>query len=276
MSRSASSMTTTCQPPRTGRASRRSDDLAHLVDADRQPRGHDRADVGMGAGADGAAALALPAADVVVALALQRGGQRPRGDRATGAGRAGEQPGVRHQPLARPVARRTRSAAAARRRTAVSRPSRPARRGRPTRSLAGRRMRGVRRATRRPARHGGVAAGGAEASAASRPHRVRLRRSRRRGGGRRARCSAWARPRRASGTPRGPARGSPTTRARACRPRPRPRARARPSAAGRSSSTVRSGRRSSVAQRDTRRTSSSDELPTGTPGRPATSRRTDR
>ena len=116
----------------------------------------------------------------------------------------------------------------------------------------------VRRGLERPVDAGGVAAAGCRgvSSVSTAPSTAAAISST--GGGRRARGSARARPRRASGTPRGPARGTPATRARACRRHLRPRARASPSAAGRSSSTVRSGRRSSVAQRDTRRTSSID------------------
>ena len=65
MSRSASSISTTCQRPPVGALGRPQHQRAHLADRDGQALGHDRADVGVGAGQRGVAL----AADAAAALA---------------------------------------------------------------------------------------------------------------------------------------------------------------------------------------------------------------
>ena len=72
--------------------------LAHVLDVEHRGLGAGHADVGVRAGERRTAGVALAAARA--ALALQGGGEGDRGVGATGPGRAGEQPGVRH-PLAR-------------------------------------------------------------------------------------------------------------------------------------------------------------------------------
>ena len=93
VSRSASSISTTCQRPRDGARPAR-DQRAHFADADGQPFGHHDGHVGVGAGQRGVAPVALAAA---AGRALQRGGERPGGDRPARAGRPGEDPGVGHR-----------------------------------------------------------------------------------------------------------------------------------------------------------------------------------
>ena len=68
--------------------------VAHVLDVEHRRLGPGDADVRVRAGERRAAGVALPAAGAP--LALQGRGERDRGVGATGAGRAGEQPRVRH------------------------------------------------------------------------------------------------------------------------------------------------------------------------------------
>ncbi|RAO27506.1 hypothetical protein ONO86_06107 [Micromonospora noduli] len=82
-------------PAPAGRgAGRAEDERTHLADADGESFRHHHPHVGVGAAHGGVAAGALAAAGPV--HALQCGGERPCGDRAAGAGWAGEDPRVRH------------------------------------------------------------------------------------------------------------------------------------------------------------------------------------
>ena len=75
---------------------RAADQVAHLVDPDRELLGADHRDVGVGAGEHGVARVALAAAGPRRLLALQRGRERDGGVGAARARGAGEQPGVAH------------------------------------------------------------------------------------------------------------------------------------------------------------------------------------
>ncbi len=98
VSRSASSITTICHRPVLGPPRRDLHDVAHLVDADRQPLGNDSAHVGVGSGHRRGAGAALPAAGHTVGCALQRRGETQRGHRTARPGRAGDQPRMCHGP----------------------------------------------------------------------------------------------------------------------------------------------------------------------------------
>ena len=261
VSRSASSITTTCQRPSDGTAGRPRDHRR----ASRRPRS--TAPRARPSGRRGGCAPATvwqaehSPQPRGVALALQRGGERARGDRAAGAGRAGEQPGVGH------------------RRRVGTRPPRRDRRGRrgrtpqPARRAADRSSRMPDSRSSRLARADGACA---VVTAARRGRCARLPAAAARRAARVDRApricaaisstgrvgvdapgSGAARPRRGAGTPAAPARGSCSDSASSLSP-----AAARrgpgpaPTAGGMSSSTVRSGASPSVAQRESRRTSS--------------------
>ena len=87
VSRSASSTMMICQRRPTGASADAADQVADLVDADRELLGADQRHVGVRAGEHGVAlvALAAPGLRPVPALALQRRGER---DRGVGAARA--------------------------------------------------------------------------------------------------------------------------------------------------------------------------------------------
>ena len=93
VTRSASSMTITCQPAESRTHRRSADQLAHLVHADREQFGTDQGDVWMRTGQRRTAGTAVPAATRVT---LQRRGKCSGGIRPAGAWRTGEQPGVAH------------------------------------------------------------------------------------------------------------------------------------------------------------------------------------
>ena len=92
------------EAPDRGAVGRERDEVAGLLDLDRQPLGGDDVDVGVGAAERRAALAALAAAAVG---AEQRRGEGPGGDRAARPGRPGEQPRVGHR--LRACARRARA-----------------------------------------------------------------------------------------------------------------------------------------------------------------------
>ena len=234
----------TCQRPRrSGRAAASRDDLAGLVDADHRPSGTCTLTSGcVPAGA--ACCRRRSARSPPPARHCSAGRERPGGDRAAGAGRAGEQPGVGH-PVARGRRGGPRGGAAARRPLAAAPTTRvlPTSRRRRSRARAAGVAAPVPRepAARRPAHGRATAPDSAPASAA---------RWRRRPGSAPASRSASAQE----------TRPDPVVELQRLAPRAGPArraaARASPTSGARSSSTVRSGTRPPVAQRDSRATSS--------------------
>ena len=251
-SRSASSMTITWWR-RLDRGQRRAvHQLAHVVDVEHRGLRAGDAHVGVRPGQRGAAGVALAAAGA--ALALQRGGERQRHVGAAGPGRPGEQPGVGH---ALAGDRR------AQRRDRVLLPDQGAPHapcgGRARQVVVTRRARGCRCAA------SACGAGSARCrtawSSSGRSRRPDLaRRSRRPAGGRPRRGSA---PGRAAASCRNISRTRSWNSTDSASIRSRSSKRVSPCCGGRSSSTVRCGRRSPVAQRATRSTSRSASVAPG-------------
>ena len=121
VSRSASSIDDDLPAARAGPPRRDLHDVAHLVDADRQPLGDDPAHVGVRARHRRRARAALTAAGHTVGGALQRRGEAHRGDRPPRPRRPGDQPRVCHGPGGAPHCERNHRAPPARRRSAPPR-----------------------------------------------------------------------------------------------------------------------------------------------------------